>query len=140
LALAHKHGEAVEALEKGWELLSYQVIREQGAGCKGKKVREYTASVSAAVWLGESYRGLGDDGMSRKWWEEACDLAEELRDFDPAMAGYWQGRAFECLGNFKGAVESYRVALSGQLLFPMRGEVKASVKRLKGRLRKGVGD
>lgn len=55
-------------------------------------------SVSAAVWLGESYRALGDDGMSRKWWEEACQRTKELMEFDPATACYWQGRVLEGLG------------------------------------------
>ena len=123
LALAHKHRQAVEVLEKGWELL--------------EKVMGYVQSVSAAVWLGENYQALGDDGMSRKWCEKACDLAEELRYFDPVMADYWQGRAFESLGDLRGAVEAYGKALNGQLLFPVRGDVEVTVKRLEGELREG---
>lgn len=129
LGLAHKHREAVEVLEKGWELLSSQV--------KGEKVMGYVQSVSAAVWLGENYQALGDDGMSRKWCEKAGDLAEELRYFDPVMADYWQGRVFECLGNLTGAVEAYGRALNGQLLFPVRGEVEVRVKWLEVKLREG---
>ncbi|MEQ8963638.1 MAG: tetratricopeptide repeat protein, partial [Coleofasciculus sp. C2-GNP5-27] len=42
LALSGKHREAVEALQHGWQLLPQE--------------RSYLQSVSAAVWLGESYR------------------------------------------------------------------------------------
>ena len=122
LALAGKHREAVEALAQGWQLLP-----EEGG---------YLQSVSAAVWLGESYRGLGDEVASRKWLEKACQ-SRELMEFDPAMAGYWQGRALLGLGDVTEAVEAYRSALSRRLLYPFRGEVEEAVKRLKGKRRKG---
>jgi tetratricopeptide (TPR) repeat protein len=122
LALAGKHREAVEALAQGWQLLP-----EDGS---------YLQSVSAAVWLGESYRGLGDEVASRKWLEQACQF-RELMEFDPAMAGYWQGRALLGLGDVTEAVEAYRSALSRRLLYPFRGEVEEAVKRLKGKRRKG---
>ena len=123
LALAGKHRDAVEALAQGWQLLP-----EEGG---------YLQSVSAAVWLGESYRGLGDEVASRKWLEKACQFAQELMEFDPAMAGYWQGRALLGLGDGREAVEAYRSALSRRLLYPFRGEVEEAVKRLKGKRRKG---
>jgi tetratricopeptide (TPR) repeat protein len=123
LALAGKHREAVEALAQGWQLLPQE--------------RGYLQSVSAAVWLGESYQVLGDEVASRKWLEEACQFAQELMEFDPAMACYWQGRALLGLGDVRGAVEAYRSALSRRLLYPFRGEVEEAVKRLKGRKRKG---
>ena len=123
LALALKHREAVEALAQGWQLLP-----EDGG---------YLQSVSAAVWLGESYRVLGDEVASRKWLEKACLFAQELMEFDPAMAGYWQGRALLGLGDVREAVEAYRSALSRRLLYPFRGEVEEAVKRLKGKRRKG---
>jgi tetratricopeptide (TPR) repeat protein len=123
LALAGKHREAVEALAQGWQLLP-----EDGS---------YLQSVSAAVWLGESYRGLGDEVASRQWLEKACQFAQELMEFDPAMAGYWQGRALLGLGDVTEAVEAYRSALSRRLLYPFRGEVEEAVKRLKGKRRKG---
>ncbi len=123
LALALKHREAVEALAQGWQLLP-----EDGG---------YLQSVSAAVWLGESYRGLGDEVASRKWLEKACQFVQELMEFDPAMAGYWQGRALLGLGDVQGAVEAYRSALSRRLLYPFRGEVESALKRLKGKRRKG---
>lgn len=122
LALALKHREAVEALAQGWQLLP------EDAG--------YLQSVSAAVWLGESYGVLGDEVASRKWLEKACQ-SQELMEFDPAMAGYWQGRALLNLGDVREAVEAYRSALSRRLLYPFRGEVEAAVKRLKGKRRKG---
>ncbi|WP_341736128.1 tetratricopeptide repeat protein [Microcoleus sp. CAWBG640] len=122
LALALKHREAVEALAQGWQLLP-----EDGG---------YLQSVSAAVWLGESYGVLGDEVASRKWLEKACQF-RELMEFDPAMAGYWQGRALLGLGDVTEAVEAYRSALSRRLLYPFRGEVEEAVKRLKGKRRKG---
>jgi tetratricopeptide (TPR) repeat protein len=122
LALAGKYGEAIEALQQGWQLLPQE--------------RSYLQSVSAAVWLGESYRVLGDEAGSRKWLEEACQFAQELMEFDPAMACYWQGRALLGLGDIKGAVEAYRSALSQRLLYPFRGEIEEAVKRLKGKKRK----
>ncbi|MGB3263080.1 MAG: tetratricopeptide repeat protein [Microcoleus sp.] len=122
LALAGKHREAVEALAQGWQLLP-----EDGS---------YLQSVSAAVWLGESYRVLGDEVASRKWLEKACQF-RELMEFDPAMAGYWQGRGLLGLGDVTEAVEAYRSALSRRLFYPFRGEVEEAVKRLKGKRRKG---
>ncbi|MCC3441349.1 MAG: tetratricopeptide repeat protein [Microcoleus sp. PH2017_29_MFU_D_A] len=122
LALALKHRAAVEALAQGWELLP-----EEGG---------YLQSVSAAVWLGESYGVLGDEVASRKCLEKACQ-SQELMEFDPAMAGYWRGRALLGLGDVREAVEAYRSALSRRLLYPFRGEVEEAVKRLKGKRRKG---
>ena len=123
LALAGKHREAVEALVQGWQLLP-----EAGG---------YLQSASVAVWLGESYRVLGDDAASRRWWEEACRLANELMEFDPAMAHYWQGRALLGLGDVTGAMQAYKSALSRRLLYPFRGEVEEVLKGPKGKRRKG---
>ena len=103
LALAGKHQSAVEALAQGWRLLP-----EAGG---------YMQSVSAAVWLGESYQVLGDDNASRRWWEEACQRVQELMEFEPAIASYWQGRALEGMGDVKGAIQAYGSALSLQLLY-----------------------
>ncbi|WP_374827919.1 tetratricopeptide repeat protein [Aerosakkonema sp. BLCC-F183] len=122
LALALKHEEAVVALTQGWQLLA----EKQG----------YLQCVSAAVWLGESYRALGDESASRKWWAEACQESQKLRLFNPVMADYWQGRALEGLGDAMGAIELYRNALSQQLLYPVRQEVEAALKRLKAKWRK----
>jgi len=123
LALALKHREAVEALEKGWELLP--------AGA-------YLQSVPAAVWLGESYRVMGDVGASKRWLKVAGERCQELR-FNPAMADYWLGRALVGLGNRLGAIQAYESALSQQLLYPARGEVEKILPRLKGKGRKGYG-
>jgi tetratricopeptide (TPR) repeat protein len=125
LALAGKHQEAVEALSQGCQLLL-----EAGS---------YLPSVSAAVWLGESYRVLGNDAASRQWWQEACQLTKELMELDPAMACYWQGRALEGLEDVSGAIEAYRSALSQQLLYPARGEVQEALKRLSPKAQKGSG-
>ncbi len=119
LALAGKHREAVEALAHG-----SQLIPSAGG---------YLSSVSAAVWLGESYRVLGDEAASRRCWEEACQQALELMAVEQAMAHYWQGRALSGLGDGLGAMEAYRSALSQQLLYPTRGEVEGALKRLQAR-------
>ena len=121
LALAGKHREAVEALEKGWELLP--------AG-------SYLQSVPAAVWLGESYRVLGDVGASKRWWEVAGEGCQELRAFNPAMADYWLGRVLVGLKDKLGAIQAYESALSQQLLYPARGEVEKTLQRPKGKGRK----
>jgi len=124
LGLALRHREAVEALEKGWELLP--------AG-------GYLLSVPAAVWLGESYQGLGDEGNSKRWWEAAGEGCQELRAFNPAMADYWLGRALLGLGDRLGAIQADEGAVSKQLLYPARGEVEKIIQRLKGKMRKGYG-
>ncbi|WP_293151615.1 MULTISPECIES: tetratricopeptide repeat protein [unclassified Microcoleus] len=121
LALALKHREAVEALEKGWEFLP--------AG-------SYLQSLPAAVWLGESYRVLGDVGASLRSWEAACKGCQELRAFNPAAADYWLGRALAGLGDKLGAIQAYESALSQQLLYPARGEVEKILQRLKAKVRK----
>lgn len=123
LALANKHPDAVEALEQGWQFLP-----ENGG---------YLQSVPAAVWLGESYRVLGDDGASRQWCEEACVGSEKLRLFNPAIADYWLGRALEGLGDTLGAIQTYRSALSQQLLYPAHKEIQDALKRLQAIQRKG---
>ena len=116
--------EAVGALEKGWHILP--------AG-------SYLQSVPAAVWLGESYRVLGDVGASKRSWEAACEGCQELRAFNPAAADYWLGRALVGLGNKLGAIQAYQNALSQQLLYPARGEVQKTLQRLKGKGRKASG-
>jgi len=122
LALAGKHQEAVAALEKGWELLP-------AGGC--------LQSVSAAVWLGESYQVQGDVEASKRSREAACEGCQELRGFNPAMADYWLGRALVGLGDKLGAIQAYESALSQQLLYPARGEVEKILQGLKGKRKKG---
>lgn len=122
LALAGKHREAVEALEKGWHFLP--------AG-------DYLQSVPAAVWMGESYRVLGDVGASKGWWEVACVGCQELRAFNPATANYWLGRALIGLGDKPGAIQAYETALNQQLLYPARGEVEKNLQRLKDKRGEG---
>ena len=51
-------------------------------------------------------------------------------EFNRAIADYWRGRALAGLGDVMGASEAYCVALSRQLLYPARGEVKEALKRL----------
>ena len=114
LALGNKHQEGVEALEQGWQQL------QSSGGCP----------LPAALWLGESYRTLGDLAKSQQWWEEAARQAAELMEFNPALAGYWQGKALEAFGDRTGAARAYRSAPSHQLLYPLGLEVKEALKRL----------
>ena len=116
LALAGRHREAVEALEQGWQWLP-----EQGG---------YLRSVPAAVWLGESYQALGDERRSRRCWEDASHRAKKLMEYNPTAAYYWQGRTLLALGDGTGAKQAYRSALTQQLLYPARGEVKEALKSL----------
>ncbi len=124
LALAGKHQEAVQVLEKGLHILP-----------PGGSLQ----SVPGLVWLGESYRVLRDVGASKRSWEAACEGCQELRAFNPAMADYWLGRALAGLGDKLGAIQAYKSALSQQLLYPARGEVEKILKGLKGKVRKGSG-
>ncbi len=126
LALALKHQEAVEALEKGWEFLP--------AG-------GYLQSVPATVWLAQSYRALGDVATSKRWWEVAGEGCRELKPFNPAVADCWLGRALAELGDRLGAIEAYESALSQHLLYPAREEVEKILRRLKGKgkAKKGCG-
>jgi tetratricopeptide (TPR) repeat protein len=123
LALANKHPDAVEALEEGWQFLP-----ENGG---------YLQSVPAAVWLGDSYRVLGDTPTSRHWWERACQESQLLRAFNPVMADYWLGRALEGLGDTLGAIQTYQSALSQQLLYPAHKEIQDALNRLQAIPRRG---
>jgi len=114
LALAGRHREATEALEQGWQLPPKGDLQ----------------SVTASVWLGESYQALGDEPCSRKWWQEAYYYANALIKFNPTTAYYWQARALSALGDVTGASSAYRRALSGHLLYPARGEVNQALKQL----------
>jgi tetratricopeptide (TPR) repeat protein len=125
LAVAGRHREAVEALEKGWHILP--------AG-------GYLQLVPTAVWLGESYRVLGDAEVSKQWWEAACQGCQELRALNSAVADYWLGRVLVGLGDKLGAIQAYESALSQQLLYPARGEVEKSLQRLKGKGSKDSGE
>ena len=124
LALALKHQEAVEALEKGWHILP--------AG-------RYIQSVPAAVWLAQSYQFLGDVGASKRWSKVACEGCRELRVFNPSLADCWLGRALMGLGDRLGAIKAYESAVSQELLYPACGEVEKILRRLKGKGRKGCG-
>jgi len=124
LALVGKHQQAVEALAKGRELLP---------------IGGYLQLVPGLVWLGESYRELGDAGASQRCWEVAAEGCQELRAFNPAIADYWLGRALAGLGERLGAIWVYQSALSQQLLYPDRGEVEKIIQRLKDRRRKDFG-
>ena len=79
LSLADQHQQAISALTQGWQLISPKV--------------ENFKSVSAAVWLGESYQKLGNNHASQKWLQTAVQKAEKLIEFDPIKANYWQDRA-----------------------------------------------
>ena len=113
LSLAKKHQEAVAVLERGWQCW------QSYGGCP----------LPAALWLGESYRALGNRAKSRQWWQEAARQAAELMEFNPAVASYWQGKALKALGDNKGAAVCFNLALDRQLLYPARGEIEKILKR-----------
>ncbi|MDJ0555009.1 MAG: tetratricopeptide repeat protein [Microcoleaceae cyanobacterium MO_207.B10] len=116
LALAGRSREAIATLETGWQWLP--------------ATGGYLPSVAASVWLGEIYRAVKDVSKSRHWCHNACDRIQELMDFYPATAYYWQGRALSCLGNISGATQSYQNALSNHLFYPVCLEVEATLQRL----------
>ena len=116
LALAGRHREAIEALRQGWERLS--------PGAEGWQ------SLSAAAWLAESYRALGEDAIARQWWEETQRRSQACMNFHPTNALQRSGRALEELGDRTQAVEAYRKALSLQICYPARTEVEEALERL----------
>ncbi|MDJ0800129.1 MAG: tetratricopeptide repeat protein [Calothrix sp. MO_167.B12] len=79
LSLAGKYEKAIAALIQGWQFLCPET--------------QNLKSVSAAVWLGESYQALGDNLSSQEWLETACQQIQELIKFNPATANYWYDRA-----------------------------------------------
>ncbi len=116
LALARKHREAVDALEKGRELLPVGGDRQL---------------VTGSVWLGKSYKVLRKAKASKHCWETACQKSQELKAFNPVMADYWLGRALLGLGDKLGAIRADQSALSQQLLYRVRGEVEKILQCLK---------
>ena len=116
LAIAGHPQDAMQALEKGW-----QVLPEQGGA---------QPAVSAALWLGEQYHRDGDAAQGQYWLNIASDRAETLTAFCTATADYWRGRILAVLGDREGAIAAYRSALSQQLLYPARREVEAALSQL----------
>ncbi len=110
LALAGQHGEAIAALEAGW------TWRPQEDG--------YAQSTPAAVWLGESYGALSNVSKAQQWWETAINLAHKLRPCQPAIAHYWEGKAWARLGQTDRAHQALRTALRQHLLYPDRQEAE----------------
>ncbi|NEP11289.1 MAG: tetratricopeptide repeat protein [Symploca sp. SIO2C1] len=83
LAIAGKHQEAIEVLEEGWQRLPAK--------------ETYLQSVSLAGWLAQSSQVIGDEVKYRYWWQVAAAHAQQLVDFDPVLADYWQNRASAAL-------------------------------------------
>ncbi len=119
LALAGRHQKAIAALEKGWQRLidSRQAF---GLSHQGGDLQ----SVSASVWLGESYQALGEEASSRRWLQEALHYTKVLMEFNPTTACYWQGRVLLGLGDVTDAVQVYCDALARHLPYPARQEVQ----------------
>lgn len=115
LVLAGKHREGVAALERAWKCTPDETCDER---------------VAAAVWLGESYRALGEEKRARAWFEKAAQGALALNALCPPLAHYRQAQALEALGDMVGAMQSYRAALDCQLLYPERREAKRSLQLL----------
>ncbi|NER79973.1 MAG: hypothetical protein F6K42_10390 [Leptolyngbya sp. SIO1D8] len=79
LSLAGNYKEAIAALTRGWQLLLPDTYSLK--------------SVSAAIWLGESYQHLGCVQSGQKWLRLAYLQAEKLIDFSPDKARYWRDKA-----------------------------------------------
>jgi tetratricopeptide (TPR) repeat protein len=115
LLLAGKHHEAIAAFEHGWPLLP-----PDGGNA-------FAAPV--ALWLGDSYHALGEAEKSREWWAIAVQRAHTLSLLDRSAGFYWQGKAFEALGQTASAHRSYGTALRSHVLYPARREVKRALRQ-----------
>lgn len=116
LILLGKHSEAIEVLKQGWQCLPAKDTCLQ--------------SLPAAGGLAESSKAIGDEVNYRYWWRVVASHAEQLADFDPALAYYWQGRASAALGDKTKARQAYHHTLSQHLLYPAEEEVKESLRCL----------
>ncbi|ESA35916.1 tetratricopeptide tpr-2 repeat-containing protein [Leptolyngbya sp. Heron Island J] len=87
LLLTDQHQAAVEAFTQGWQLLLPEA--------------NHLKSVSAAVWLGASYQALGLTHLGQAWLHIASQQAQELIEFDPIKARYWQDQALARLKNME---------------------------------------
>jgi tetratricopeptide (TPR) repeat protein len=122
LALAGRYKEAITALEEGWKWLP----EEEG----------YFQSTPAAMWLGESYRALGDEAKTLVWYEESVRHALKLTAINRAIAHYWRGKVLAALDDIPRARQAYRTALRHHLLHPARREVKQTMRSLRIRARR----
>jgi tetratricopeptide (TPR) repeat protein len=110
LNLASRHQEAIAAFTTGWRHLP------QGEG--------YVQATPAVLWLGECYWAIGDPARALACWKKATRLACKLMPCDPAMAFYWQGKAWLVLGETAAARQALQTALLQQLLYPARQEAQ----------------
>lgn len=109
LMLAGHHEPAAEVLEQGWALLNGD---------------ERSGSVSAAVWLGESYSALEQTANQRRWFQLAVQLSKKS-DETCAIDYYWHGRALYSLGEIAEAREIYQQALNHHLPYSLTIQVVA---------------
>lgn len=119
LALARRHAEAIEALEKCWKILP-----EQGA---------FYLSVEAALKLGESYTAIGDKEYGLFWWKEAAHRAVTLTTIDPAVGNYQLANAAELLNDRDSALRACSKALGYNLLFPAREKTRQAMRLLRAK-------
>jgi RNA polymerase sigma factor (sigma-70 family) len=110
LALAAKHREAIAALRAGQSWLPEEDGEAQ--------------ALPAAVWLGHSYEALSDASEARRWWVQAIHLGRRLRLSQPALAHYWQGKAWMALGQMTKAHQAFKTALHRHLFYGARQEVQ----------------
>lgn len=90
--------EAIESLERGWELLP------SGDG--------FEQSTPAALSLAEAAGWHGDAAARRVWLRVALEHAQALTAEAPSQGWNFQGRAYEAMGDTASALEAYRQALS----------------------------
>lgn len=110
LKLASRYHEAIAAFTTGWTRLPH------GEG--------YAQATPAALWLGECYWASGNLAKALAWCKKAARLARKLMPCDPAMAFYWQGKAWLALGETAAARQALQSALLQQLLYPARQEAQ----------------
>ncbi|NER28399.1 MAG: tetratricopeptide repeat protein [Symploca sp. SIO1C4] len=116
LTLLGKHLEAIEVLKEGWQCLPAKETCLQ--------------SLPAAGGLAENSKAIGDEVNHRHWWTVVANNAQQLTDFDPVLAYYWQGRASAALGDKTKARQAYHHTLNQHLLYPAEEEVKESLRCL----------
>lgn len=113
---------AIENLLLGWELLP-----GDDSGLQ---------STPAALLLARTYRELGRKHSCRKWFAEVSRRAEKLKDYLPAQAYYWLGKALHELVAVPTAARALRRAVELRLFYPARHDAKSILKGYTHRITK----
>lgn len=106
---------ALEVLAGGWGL----VTERDGS------------SIRASLLQAACHASCGEDAQSERWYLEALRMANASTT-DLARVAAWRGQAYEGLGNLQEAVAAYRSAVAMHVRHPLRADVLAALKRLRG--------